>query len=87
MTTDRLNTNKLDIEILEIYKPKIEEIIEYVKVNKKISLPEISDKYSFIGITIIQNYLREKCLKLGWRIEKLNSSNNNNYCVINIYSL
>lgn len=75
----------MECSTLEMHKNDIEDIIEYVKINKRISLPTINEKYLWLNINIIQNYLHDECINLGWHIERLDGMNG--YCVINIYSL
>lgn len=74
----------LDSNLLETYKTKIDEIIESVKVKKHITLRSIDE--TWVGVTILQNYLLEKCIENRLHIDKF-SRQNDDYCVIHIDSL
>jgi hypothetical protein len=72
----------LNTKLLEQYKPKLDEIIERVKVEKHIILCSIDE--TWVNITVLQQYLRDKCIENGLHVDKQMKFNE---CVIYIDSL
>lgn len=72
----------LDSKLLETYKLKLDEIIEKTKKEKHITLRSVDE--TWVNISVLQNYLRDKCIENGLHIDKITNGLN---CVVHIDSL